>query len=167
MTEYKLVPIEPTWDMTLAGVVWYANHGHDNMSQSDCAELFKAMLSAAPPIQPIDVEKLKRNSCHYFRKTGQYCNDGCFVCEQDIGYNEAIDHLAASGYLHAPQPRIDVEKLKLDVFNAYERCRGILPEVLENIDKDRLNSHLAYRMISFAIDHLASHYNITKKGEQK
>lgn len=51
--------------------------------------------------QPIDVEKLKRNSCHYFRKTGQYCNDGCFVCEQDIGYNEAIDHLAASGYLRA------------------------------------------------------------------
>ena len=99
MTEYKLVPIDtndlpcgitmPLPDGRIIGVNQRIESIVSIEDAYKCAEiLHKAMLSAAPPIQPIDTEKLKLIQSYSLNEEPHKHG---FV----KGYNSAIDHLAA------------------------------------------------------------------------
>ena len=55
MAEYKIVPVEPTEEMVVAGC------RHENMG--DMAGRYNAMLNAAPPIPDEAVERMARWLC--------------------------------------------------------------------------------------------------------
>lgn len=94
MIEYKLVPIEPTEEMCLAGAANldfdYENGSREQLPE-DARNCWKDMLSAAPPIQPIDVEKLKREVTD---KYIEHSNGNCDQCSYEA-VSWAIDNLSA------------------------------------------------------------------------
>lgn len=154
MTEYKLVPIEPTNDMLKAIHECEKSDLIFTIKRRSCAhKIYKAMLSAAPPIQPIDVEKLKREVSHkpYIKNP-----------------SDVIDHLAASGYLRAPLPRIEglydaISIEDLPQPNTDDECDNIVKRYEDHeaiygcaVSETLLEAARAYAKLQA---------NITKKGE--
>lgn len=64
MTEYKLVPIEPTEKMSFKGSEEYATN-----PKAGVREVYKAMTADAPTVQEVDLRQMSKEWIELYKKS--------------------------------------------------------------------------------------------------
>src|SRR5690606_12827693 len=123
MSDYKLVPVEPTLDMMREGMEVYAS---EDCAEADVLGIYKAMLAAAPAVQggpdvATQILSLISDECRYWQGRDEARRGGY-----------AILYAKAKELISNRQPAPDVEALV-----------EALTELCDEIDKHEIHSAIS------------------------